>query len=96
MDRWRSCSTDTYLPTSAASWLKLSKWRLANEQCDKVLEQDIKNVKALFRKAQALAGMQEFEEAIQILVTAATLEPNNTAVRAEQAKYARTHARTHL
>jgi len=42
----------------AAVELKLQQWKEAHNHAGKVLEMDPSNVKALYRRAQALVGMQ--------------------------------------
>jgi len=49
------------------------------KNCDKVLEKQPQNVKALYRKAQALQQRKEFEEAIQIYNKVIDIEPGNKA-----------------
>jgi RNA polymerase II-associated protein 3 len=45
------------------------------------LELDSKNVKALFRRGQARAEMNEFDEGLRDLNAAAALEPANAEVK---------------
>lgn len=52
------------------------------------LEISPKDVKALFRKAQAEAGLKEFDKAKASLAEAIKLEPSNKSLRTELDKYA--------
>ena len=54
--------------------------------CDKVLEIDPANVKALFRRAQARLGRQDYELALKDLNAARESEPNDNGVAGEIAK----------
>ena len=54
--------------------------------CDKVIEIEPNNVKALFRRAQARLGRQDFELALQDLARVKELEPNDKGVAAEFGK----------
>ena len=45
------------------------------------MELDSKNVKALFRRGQAAAEMNEFEDSIRDLNAAVALEPANAEVK---------------
>jgi len=49
------------------------------KHCDKVLEKQPTNVKALYRKAQALQQRKEFNEAIETYNKVTEIEPNNKA-----------------
>ncbi|XP_063928028.1 uncharacterized protein LOC135141104 [Zophobas morio] len=66
--------------------LKLKLYKKAIENCTKVLEKDSNNVKALFRRAQALSELSEELEAKQDLERAKELEPDNRAVAMELRK----------
>eukprot|EP00397_Hematodinium_sp_SG-2012_P024894 GEMP01025960.1.p1 GENE.GEMP01025960.1~~GEMP01025960.1.p1 ORF type:complete len:411 (+),score=93.15 GEMP01025960.1:227-1459(+) len=70
----------------AAGKLKLRQFQEAKIACNSVLELDAENVKALYRRAQALvtpigAGGLEMELAIADLQTAAHIEPQHVEVR---------------
>ena len=54
--------------------------------CNKVLEIEPNNVKALFRRAQARSGRQDFELAVQDLARVKEIEPTDKGVAAELAK----------
>ena len=55
-------------------------------QCDKILEIDETNKKALFRRGQARYGMKDFELALKDLSVVNKLEPNDKAVANEMVK----------
>ena len=44
----------------AACSLKLEKYESAKEDCSAVIEREVKNVKALFRRAQANAALKVY------------------------------------
>lgn len=58
--------------------IKLSNGRQALQACDKVLELDGKNVKALFRKGQAAELNQDFEDAITYYKALLEVDAANT------------------
>lgn len=81
----------------AMVYLKLGETTEAIKHCDKALEIDTKNVKALYRKAQvrwkssytpikeffqAYQNQNDFEEAIKEYQRVLDLEPSNKAARA--------------
>ncbi|KAI0271198.1 hypothetical protein BGY98DRAFT_937076 [Russula aff. rugulosa BPL654] len=72
-------SEPTFFLNRAAAYLKLSKNEDAERDCTTVLVLSNKNVKALFRRAQARTALQKLGEAHNAL----KLEPNNEAVKAE-------------
>eukprot|EP01122_Echinamoeba_exundans_P009466 TRINITY_DN3360_c0_g1_i1.p1 TRINITY_DN3360_c0_g1~~TRINITY_DN3360_c0_g1_i1.p1 ORF type:complete len:360 (+),score=99.25 TRINITY_DN3360_c0_g1_i1:177-1256(+) len=61
--------------------LKTKSWRGAVNSASSALELDSKNVKALFRRGQAAAEMNEFEDSIRDLNAAVALEPANAEVK---------------
>ncbi|KAJ8426009.1 hypothetical protein Cgig2_026121 [Carnegiea gigantea] len=67
----------------ATCWLKLKEFELAKRQCDVVTNFDCFNVKACFRRAQALINMGQAEAARQDLLVAFRFEPNNGEVQKE-------------
>ncbi len=71
------------LLNKAAAELKLDRYADARASCDKVLELDAKNVKALTRRAQANVGRGELLLAKADLVAAIRLDAANRALRAE-------------
>jgi len=72
----------------AAAQLKLRRYREAITTASKVLEQERNNVKALYRRADAHTGLEDFEEAILDLTHAQEAEPANrdVAVKLKRAK----------
>eukprot|EP00301_Raphidiophrys_heterophryoidea_P000238 c10120_g1_i2.p4 GENE.c10120_g1_i2~~c10120_g1_i2.p4 ORF type:complete len:111 (+),score=39.80 c10120_g1_i2:1219-1551(+) len=67
----------------AACNLKLKQHQQALDLCNKVLETDAKNTKALYRRAQAFAGLGEFKKAQTEFQNILVDDPTNTGVRAE-------------
>ncbi|GLT49524.1 hypothetical protein SLA2020_230760 [Shorea laevis] len=67
---------------NAACKLKLKDYKEAEELCTKVLELDSKNVKALYRRAQAYIHLAEFEVAEVDIKRALEIDPDNRDVRA--------------
>eukprot|EP01026_Neomeris_dumetosa_P027847 TRINITY_DN225_c1_g1_i1.p1 TRINITY_DN225_c1_g1~~TRINITY_DN225_c1_g1_i1.p1 ORF type:complete len:578 (+),score=125.51 TRINITY_DN225_c1_g1_i1:85-1818(+) len=61
----------------AASLLKLEQWKEALKNCDKVLEKESDNVKALYRRAQAYLGTKDFLEAGRDINRALIVDPDN-------------------
>ncbi|XP_077984970.1 peptidyl-prolyl cis-trans isomerase D-like isoform X2 [Glandiceps talaboti] len=70
----------------AACCVKLNLYQEALGNAEKALDIDPKNVKGYFRKAQALAGMRDFERALMELSEALKLEPNDKGIRNEITK----------
>jgi len=75
-----------YKAALLAGWLNMSLINLKMNEtadciknCDKVLEKDLTNVKALYRKAQAYQQRKDFDEAIDIYNKVAELDPTNKA-----------------
>eukprot|EP01094_Clydonella_sp_ATCC50884_P015921 TRINITY_DN2659_c0_g2_i1.p1 TRINITY_DN2659_c0_g2~~TRINITY_DN2659_c0_g2_i1.p1 ORF type:complete len:355 (-),score=98.55 TRINITY_DN2659_c0_g2_i1:603-1667(-) len=93
VDEARKASTDpspdlevlknNCLANLALCWLKLEKPKLALTCCNEVLERDASNIKALFRKAKALAMSKDFEEAERLLVRVVELGHNTKDVQRE-------------
>ncbi|XP_057795094.1 peptidyl-prolyl cis-trans isomerase FKBP62-like [Salvia miltiorrhiza] len=67
----------------AACKLKLKKYKEAEKLCTKVLEVDDKNVKALYRRAQAYINLVELELAKKDIKKALEIDPNNRDVKLE-------------
>ena len=65
----------------AACRLKLREFPGAAEDCSRVLAGDPDNVKALFRRGQALVELQRLEEAKADLLRAAKLAPKDQGIR---------------
>lgn len=66
---------------SAAVQLKLNQYKEAKQSCNKVLELDGGNVKCLFRRAQASAGLNDNEEAEVDIKKLLETDPNNREAR---------------
>lgn len=56
---------------------------MALEDCEEALENSAENVKALFRKGQALHGKRDYDKAMEVLSTAQKLAPNDKAINSE-------------
>ena len=70
----------------AAVKLKESDFDSALAECDKVLEIDPDNLKAIYRRGQARFGMKEYDLALQDLNFVRRAEPGDKAVAAELAR----------
>ncbi|KAG8774408.1 hypothetical protein FRC15_001312 [Serendipita sp. 397] len=69
---------DPTLPLNrAAAYLKLNKFQDAERDCSKVLLFDPKNIKALFRRGQARAGLGDYTKALVDLDQVLSLEASN-------------------
>lgn len=66
----------------AACYLKLREFAEAKESCNEILKDEPRNVKGLFRRAQAEIGLKNFFEAIGDLKKVIDLEPQNREARA--------------
>lgn len=67
----------------AMCFLKLQEPNQALENCDKALELDASNEKALFRRGEALFGMKEFDRARDDFQQVIQLYPNNKAAKSQ-------------
>jgi tetratricopeptide (TPR) repeat protein len=67
----------------AACQLKLKEFTAVLESTNHALKIDEQNVKALFRRAQALIQLHRWDEADELLAAAIRIEPSNAAVRDE-------------
>ncbi|CAB3981968.1 peptidyl-prolyl cis-trans isomerase FKBP8-like [Paramuricea clavata] len=67
----------------SASHLKVLEYAAARNACDSVLEVDPNNVKALFRKGKVLYAEGEYEESVELLRKANSLDPENRLIRRE-------------
>ncbi|XP_069484223.1 peptidyl-prolyl cis-trans isomerase FKBP4 [Ambystoma mexicanum] len=65
--------------------LKSKEYPQALENCNKALEQDKNNEKALFRRGEAYLGMNEFDSAKEDFSMALRLYPSNKAAKAQLA-----------
>jgi len=67
----------------AMCFLKLQEPNQALENCDKALELDASNEKALFRRGEALCGMKEFDKARDDFQQVVQLYPANKAAKSQ-------------
>lgn len=72
--------------------LCLERYKECVADCNRALLIDEKCVKALFRKASALVGMEQLEQAKEVLTLAKQLEPRNAEVNKKLLKV-RAHVR---
>lgn len=70
----------TLMLNLAACQLKFKQYPHVVENCNRVLELEPKNVKALYRRGQAHTNMNDFERAREDLTEAKKLEPGNRAI----------------
>eukprot|EP00931_Biecheleriopsis_adriatica_P112234 TRINITY_DN86825_c0_g1_i1.p1 TRINITY_DN86825_c0_g1~~TRINITY_DN86825_c0_g1_i1.p1 ORF type:complete len:688 (+),score=183.82 TRINITY_DN86825_c0_g1_i1:30-2093(+) len=61
----------------AACWLKLEDWREAEQACSFALDDEPENVKALFRRGQALKELREFREAEKMFRKVLSIDNGN-------------------
>ncbi|KAK5644086.1 hypothetical protein RI129_007931 [Pyrocoelia pectoralis] len=69
----------------ALCYFKLNEYFETRQSATAAIELDSKNVKAFFRRGQALLALGEPELASQDFAVVLNLEPNNTAAKAQQA-----------
>jgi len=69
----------------AACKLKIGDYQDVIKNCDDVLKVQPDNIKALFRKGQALNTLDVWDEAKQLLSRALELDPQNTDAKKELA-----------
>ncbi|CAH9084688.1 unnamed protein product [Cuscuta epithymum] len=67
----------TYYSNRAAAYLELGCFRQAEEDCDKAISLDMKNVKAYLRRGTAKESLLLYKEALQDFRHAHVLEPQN-------------------
>ncbi|XP_062819690.1 peptidyl-prolyl cis-trans isomerase FKBP8 isoform X2 [Anolis carolinensis] len=77
------------LNNSAAAQMKLQQPEEALGSCDRVLQLDPDNVKALFRKGKLLSEQGEDQAAMAVLKRALHLDPATKTIHAELSKLAR-------
>ncbi|OII77570.1 TPR repeat-containing protein [Cryptosporidium andersoni] len=65
----------------AMGYLKLKDYKTAIKYADSVLSSEHKNIKALYRKAEALFYTLEYKLCIETLEFALKIEPENTALK---------------
>jgi len=63
--------------------VKLEAFSKAKEACEKVLQADPKNIKALYQKGKILIQEKDYDDALNVLKLADSLEPNNPLVMRE-------------
>ncbi|CAN1302158.1 Peptidyl-prolyl cis-trans isomerase FKBP62 [Linum perenne] len=72
---------------SAACKLKLKDYKAAEKLCTKVLEMDSRNVKALYRRAQAYIQLADLELAEFDIKKALEIDPNNRTLKEKMREY---------
>ncbi|NWH82741.1 TOM34 protein, partial [Piaya cayana] len=72
----QECATYT---NRALCYLALKKYKEAVQDCTEALRLDPKNVKALYRRAQALKELKDYKSSIADIKTLLRTEPKNTA-----------------
>ncbi len=70
----------------AAVSIRTGDFEEALKQCDKILEVEPDNVKALYRRAQSRGGSKDYDLALKDLVRARELEPADKSVLSEYAR----------
>lgn len=69
---------------AAAAFASLNKWKDCRDYANKVLANDASNVKALYRRAQAHAAAEDFDDALRDLDRALAASPGNQLLVREQ------------
>ncbi|NXN41453.1 TOM34 protein, partial [Rhinoptilus africanus] len=72
----QECATYT---NRALCYLTLKQYKEAAQDCTEALRLDPKNVKALYRRAQALKGLKDYKSSIADIKSLLKTEPKNTA-----------------
>ncbi|NXQ79170.1 TOM34 protein, partial [Nyctibius grandis] len=72
----QECATYT---NRALCYLTLKQYKEAVQDCTEALRLDPKNVKALYRRAQALKGLKDYRSSIADIKSLLKTEPKNTA-----------------
>jgi len=80
--RYKEVSISVYLNLAAAS-LQLDSYDSALNCCNRVLNIDSKNAKALFRRAQCHSGLKDLKSAVDDLKSAINIAPGNKEIRSE-------------
>ena len=84
----------TLMLNLAACQLKFQQYPLVVRNCTRVLSMEPENVKALYRRGQALTMMNDFDGAREDLTKAKKLEPSNRAID-EQLKLLESRQQAH-
>lgn len=72
----KECATYT---NRALCYLTLKQYKEAAQDCTEALKLDPKNVKALYRRAQALKELKDYKSSIADIKSLLKTEPKNTA-----------------
>ncbi|KAK3587971.1 hypothetical protein CHS0354_014488 [Potamilus streckersoni] len=67
----------------ALCYLRINEPSSAEKDCDQALNLDSKNIKALFRRAQAKKMLQRYKESLKDLKHLLKIDPQNTAAKKE-------------
>uniref|UniRef100_A0A915EX60 RNA-polymerase II-associated protein 3-like C-terminal domain-containing protein n=1 Tax=Echinococcus canadensis TaxID=519352 RepID=A0A915EX60_9CEST len=92
------CRSLVFEPTTAVYnnrallYLRQKKWRLSVEDCNRVLEKEPENIKALLRRAQAFYELHSLVKAQKDLELVLALEPKNSRATSLLRKVREDHA----
>ena len=70
----------TLLMNRCGTFLRIGNYTACIQDADKVLESDVNNVKAYYRKGRALIGVSKYSEAVKTLRKASSLDPNEREI----------------
>merc|ERR1711963_146819 len=70
----------------AACSLKLEDYEYAKKDCNAVIDREVKNVKALYRRAQANTALKDLDAAVADLEAAVYCAPTDGGIKAELAR----------
>ncbi|XP_055607603.1 sperm-associated antigen 1 [Uranotaenia lowii] len=73
----RICATAACYNNRAVTYLKMNKFEEAVNDCDKCLELEPENIKAMLRKAEALRSDSKIRKAFEVYKKLLQLEPNH-------------------
>ena len=85
-----SALVSCYLNVSQCQ-LKLQHWEAADTSCSRVLDIEKSHIKALFRRGVARTSLERFEEAMDDLKAACTLDPKSKDIREAHANAKAAH-----